>query len=244
MTTTLHQLIPNLQGQEVDFSDKDLVLKTPFKLSISGQSGSGKTHLCQRILSEKLYDVPASQIILCLPKNSNHLLQETIQDYRSACEEILVHEGVPNAETLNLTSNSSHKILIFDDLMAAINNDPKMCELMIFSARKANLSIITISQNMFQNSKFGVTIRRQQNYHIIFNSFGDLALISNLNRIFYQSRGNILHQSFSTLANIEPNPYKQYILLDCHPKSPFPRSMKLRSNIFDFSEPYFFMTDE
>ena len=83
----------------------------------------------------------------------------------------------------------------------------------------------------FYQLSAGVTIRRQQNYHIIFNSFGDLALISNLNRIFYQTRGNILHQSFSTLANIEPNPYQQYILLDCHPKSPFPRSMKLRSNI-------------
>ena len=85
------------------------------------------------------------------------MLQETIQDYRSACEEILVYEGVPNAETLNLTSNSSHKILIFDDLALSVNNDPKICELMIFSARKANLSIITISQNMFQNSKFGTT---------------------------------------------------------------------------------------
>lgn len=113
--------------------------------------------MCQKILSEKLYDVPASQIILCLPKNSSHLLQETIQEYKSACEEILIHEGVPNPETLNLTSNSSHKIIIFDDLALSVNNDPKICELMIFSARKANLSIITISQNMFQNSKFGTT---------------------------------------------------------------------------------------
>ena len=83
------------------------------------------------------------------------MLQETIQEYRTSCADILIHEGVPNPESLNLTSNGKHQILIFDDLALSLNNDPKICDLMIFSARKANLSVITISQNMFQGSKFG-----------------------------------------------------------------------------------------
>lgn len=181
---------------------------------------------------------------MCLPKNSAHLLKETIENYKAACQDIKVHEGIPDPDILNLSSDSPHQIIIFDDLALGINNDPKICELMIFSSRKANLSVITITQNMFQNSRYGLTIRRQMTYYIIFNSFGDTALISNLNRMFYQTKGNILHQSFSLLANYEKNPFKQYILLDCHQRSPFPRSLKLRTNIFDLKEPYFFVIDD
>ena len=85
----------------------------------------------------------------------SHLLSETIQQYRSACQDILIHEGIPETENLNLSSNGPHQILIFDDLALTLNNDPRICDLMIFSSRKSNLSIITISQNIFQGSKFG-----------------------------------------------------------------------------------------
>ena len=58
-------------------------------------------------------------------------------------------------DDLSLSSNSIHKILIFDDLAMTLGDDQRVADLMVFSARKANLSIITISQNIFQNSKFG-----------------------------------------------------------------------------------------
>ena len=71
--TSLQDLNPNLQNQQVFFDEKNLLLKTPFKLYISGQSGCGKSFLCQKILSEKLYDKPASRVTLCLPKNSRDI---------------------------------------------------------------------------------------------------------------------------------------------------------------------------
>ena len=39
--------------------------------------------------------------------------------------------------------------------MRPLDDDQRVADLTVFSARKANLSIITISQNIFQNSKFG-----------------------------------------------------------------------------------------
>ena len=89
-----------------------------------------------------------------------------------------------------------------------------------------------------------MTIRRQQTYDIFFNAFGDIALIANLNRMFYQGKGNILQQCFSLLANLQKNNYEQYLFMDCDPRSNFPKSMRLRTNIFDINEPYFFMTDD
>ena len=84
--------------------------------------GSGKSNLCQQILSAKLFDKPASQVILCLPKNSSHLLKETIQEYREVCKGILIHEGIPNTDSLDLRSNGQHQILIFDDLALRYGN--------------------------------------------------------------------------------------------------------------------------
>ena len=48
-------------------------------LLLRGQSGSGKTYMAQQILSKKLFDCEASEVILCVPKNSSHLLEESIQ---------------------------------------------------------------------------------------------------------------------------------------------------------------------
>ena len=36
-----------------------------------GQSGSGKTYIAQQILSKKLYDCEASEVILCVPKGTD-----------------------------------------------------------------------------------------------------------------------------------------------------------------------------
>ena len=37
-------------------------------------TGSGKTIMVQKILDEKFYDVPATEIILCIPPGASHLL--------------------------------------------------------------------------------------------------------------------------------------------------------------------------
>ena len=89
-----------------------------------------------------------------------------------------------------------------------------------------------------------VTIRRQQNYHLFFCGWGDNTLISNLNKMFYSGKGNILMEAIKILSKTVKNPYDCYLLLDTHPNSPFKSSMRLRTNIFDKEYPYFLMTDE
>ena len=44
-------------------------------------------------------------------------------------------------DDLSLSSNSIHKILIFDDLAMTLGDDQRVADLTVFSARKANLSI-------------------------------------------------------------------------------------------------------
>ena len=46
-------------------------------------SGSGKTSLTQKILSEEFFQEKPVKIILCVPKNMSGLLDETLEDFRS-----------------------------------------------------------------------------------------------------------------------------------------------------------------
>jgi hypothetical protein len=45
-----------------------------FNLILFCNTGVGKTIMVQKILDEKFYDVPATEIILCIPSGNSHLL--------------------------------------------------------------------------------------------------------------------------------------------------------------------------
>ena len=59
-----------------------------------------------------------------------------------------------------VASDGSQAILKlrFDPLTPTI--DKAVQELFVFSARKANISVILVTQNLFQTSKFNMTIRK------------------------------------------------------------------------------------
>ena len=51
------------------------------------------------------------EVIICLPKNSSEMLEDTIQDYRNSSPNCLIHEGLPNVTKMGLTENNDHKII-------------------------------------------------------------------------------------------------------------------------------------
>merc|ERR1719468_711309 len=100
-----------------------------------------------------------------------------------------------------------------------------------FISRKAQISTIIITQNAFQPSKYGKSIRRQQTYNILFHSFGDLGGISTMSRQFFPESPNLLQKCLNMLCEETDNNYEHYLLIDTHPKSPFTAKMRIRSNI-------------
>ena len=71
----------------------------------------GKKTWVLRFLQEKYYSEPASQIIICLPKNSSEMLDEAIEDYRKAAPSCLINDGLPNVAKMGLLDNNDHKII-------------------------------------------------------------------------------------------------------------------------------------
>ena len=150
----------SIQNHNFVFNDKDMKLQTPFKLLISGPSGCGKSYLTQQIIQNNYFDKEMSEVILCVPKNSLHLLSESLSMYRTCCPKIQIFEGLIDPSALHLYSTIHQKLIIFDDMAFQLFDDPRINDLMVFSARKANFSSIIITQNLYQSSRFGLSIRQ------------------------------------------------------------------------------------
>merc|ERR1719468_524027 len=117
---------------------------------ISGPSGCGKTSFTQRLLKEGLFKEKPKETILCVPKNSSHILGTTFNDYKEACPEIQIIEGLFNPEDIRISENSPHMLIIYDDCYSQVAENHNIYILQTFTARKANISTIIITQNPFQ----------------------------------------------------------------------------------------------
>ena len=102
-------------------------------------------------------------------KNSSNILRKSIEDYRAVCENIVIHEGVINPSKFTNDVDISWLIL-YDDLYDELCSSVTMNKFFTFSARKTQTSVIVISQNPYAPSRFGITIRRQMSYIIVFPS--------------------------------------------------------------------------
>ena len=61
-------------------------------------SGSGKSSMVIKILKEQFYQTPATDIIICVPKDSSED-DSSIKDYKSVDpEKIIIHNGLPSLD--------------------------------------------------------------------------------------------------------------------------------------------------
>ena len=175
---------------------------------------------------------------------------------------LILHEGIPSLGEFTLNPDQ-HKLLIFDDMSIDVENSKEIHDLCVgkvflfqkinflkfifylfpipVTSRKSQISVIFITQNLYQTSRFGLSIRRNISYFTLFSTFGDYSNVKSLGRTFFSD--NTLQKSFKMLAKSNKEFYKNYLFLDCHHKSIFPHSMRLRSNIFDLKYPQFFVYD-
>ena len=78
-------------------------------------------------------------------------------------------------------------------------------------------------------------------YFIVFSSFGDSLNIRHLNSAFFDGNEKKLQKCFDLLSKSYKERFKVYILIDISNKSPFPDQLRIRSDIFNYSYPVFFL---
>jgi len=159
----------------------------PFTCMIAGPTKSGKTHLLMKILRDKkkLIFPNVEKIVYCYSQ-----WQEDFDEFKSDIE---FYQGIFDTE---LFSSSTKNLIIFDDLMEECGNDKTILNLFTRGSHHKNISVILLTQNLFNKGKYCRTISLNSHYLIIFNNPRDKSQINHLARQMYPTNSKFLIDAY------------------------------------------------
>ena len=119
-------------------------------------------------------------------------------------------------------NDSKSHLIVLDDLFTRAGTSMSVVTLFTFLARRLNITVIVLTQNIFAPAKHSLTLKRNTQYFIIFHTQFS-SIMKNMSSELYGSK--ILIDAMKQLCQIETDPHHRYLLLDLHPKSALPESM-------------------
>jgi hypothetical protein len=145
-------------------------LQLPFSMTISGCSGSGKSHFVKMLLlNQKAITGSVWSKIFYI---SRFELLDLKRDLKHLPIEFL-HENIPSIEYLKKKSNPHAQCLVIaDDLMTQASNSLDIKSL-FSEGRHIKFSVVYCTQNLFQGGKHARTIRLNSNYFVLFRQIHD-----------------------------------------------------------------------
>lgn len=161
-------------------------LKTPFRLLISGPTQSGKSFFCKKLIenSDRIFDTKFFKIIWILGSEN-----AKPKDLHVPVEYII---GLPS----NFKNASGQPcLIILDDLMFEAQQNTNVANLFTKGSHHENLSIIFITQNLFQKGKYTRDISLNCNYFCLLKNPRDLSQFKHFAR-------QILPDSSAELYNV------------------------------------------
>ena len=196
----------------------DTKLEKPFRLIVGGGSGTGKTTFVKDLVDKNHFSSPFEKIVYCYPDYLEEIPVEFDQ----------IVEYQPGLCGINyFTSLPKNTLIICDDLMNECGNSNDIMKLFSVIARKRNLSIIFLVQNIYDNSKQFRNIRLNATGFILFKFYASIDVTKRLIR-------DIGVQSLVSKRHLEDIYSKNfaYIFVNIHPErqNPF---VAVTTNIFD-----------
>ncbi len=207
----------------------------PSRLLIAGPTMCGKSTFALQLIKyrEKVYSAKFERIVYALPESAIHLHQPFIEKLKDACPYVEIFEGIPNVEELYLTTDkSSHKLVVFDDLMLKVFSSNNMLDLITNFSHHCNISVVIISQSLFLPAKHRLTLMRNCSEKVIFHNKVDQNQLQILSRHMFPSKPYFLKDCFDILFKICSPSNLRYLLIDGSILSQLPHNAIVRSNIF------------
>lgn len=193
----------------------DIRFQSPFNLAVVGPSQSGKSVFTFKLIeyADELISPPPTKIIYCYGE---------YQDVFSHYSNILFHEGLPDLS--KFVGNTEPILLILDDLMSEATLE--ISNLFTKYSHHRNLSVIYLSQNLFDKNKHARTMSLNTHYIVLFKNSRDVTQISTLARQMYPNNSKFMIESYRDA--VKPNYH--YLLIDLKPNTD--DRIRLRTNIF------------
>ena len=200
---------------------------SPSTICIVGPTGSGKSVFAKQFIenTNKMFPkFPPKKILYCYG-----IYQPLFEEMEREIPYITFQHGLPSEEILNdFASSGDHCLCIIDDLMNAATKNEDVELLFTQKSHHMNISVIFISQNLFNRNKNARTISLNTHYYILFKNFRDGQQIKCLARQIYPScpRSFVYAYEDATRA-----PYG-YLYVNMSPHAAH-NDIRLMSNIFD-----------
>ena len=139
-----------------DLINDDYKLKTPFRMLISGSSGTGKTTFIEKLLKSNRIDKEFSTVYYCYP----YTLGDPPVDWHltlSSNVQYLTH--LPDLRFFDNVEPDS--LLILDDLWTETCKSKDLVAAFKVYSRKKKVSIIIVTQSYFSGGDEGREIRNK-----------------------------------------------------------------------------------
>jgi hypothetical protein len=174
------------------------ILVHPFSLICSGASKSGKTCLISRILKNRES--------LITPSIENILFCYSI--WQPEYDELVKH-GVTFIDIMfdvDQLDKSKRNLIIYDDMMDECASDKSLANVFTKGSHHNNISIILLTQNLFNKQKHWRTISLNTQYFIIFKNPRDMSQINYLARQLYPQDSKFLIEAYIDVSK-KPHGY-------------------------------------
>lgn len=197
-------------------------LEYPFRMLISGSSGSGKSHLVGKIIlnRHRLFKTQIDGVIYCskfktsIPESLRHLEGSFLH----------FHAGCPTEELENV--EGENKIIIVDDLLEQAMRSEIVSD-MVTQGRNRKLAIIILVQNLFPQLPKARTISLNMNYVVIFRCLRDSSAIMPFARQTSPFAARAFLDMYIKYVN------KAYAYLFCDYTQHIPDALRYRTDIFN-----------
>ena len=187
----------------------------PFTMLIAGPSGSGKTHFLKDLLAHrrKMFNPPPDKVIW---------FYGIYQNLYNEIPDVTFVEGFPPDYRKYLGENS---LLILDDLMIECGDDKRLTFLFTKGSHHLNLSVIFVTQNIFDKGKEMRCVSLNSHYLVLFKNPRDMRQIIQLGSQLYPKQTKFFQEVFEDATE---KPYS-YLLVDL--KNNTELRMRLRTGI-------------
>ena len=197
-------------------------LKHPFPALVAGPTCCGKSQFVKRLLEsgENMIEGAPENIIWCYG-----IYQPAYDEMLRSVPNIHFVEGVPS-DLESMINPSKRNLVVIDDLMQELSNDPRITSLFTKGCHDRNLSVIFILQNIFHHGKELRDMSLNYHYLALLKSPRDSSQINHLAKQMFPGHVKYMQESFQDATS---TPYG-YLLCDLKPETP--TVFRLRTNVF------------
>ena len=151
----------------------------PFRMILSGSSGSGKTYFAGELLQRPdLFEDQIDAVVYYYPC---YLSEAPVTWHKQLAVPVSYHVGIPTKQDLmNLAPKTC---VVIDDSFDEAIKSSAIDHLFRVISGKRNICVIIMTQNNFSKGKYGREIRNSCNFTVMFRNCCDVSINENIARM-------------------------------------------------------------